>query len=233
MRGQSRDRVPKGPDGAVPPRAIAGLLQLLNAMDYARDVQRPSWDFAVEIEELRAAGLVNSDLRWLVCKAYAEHAVETTPVGSKRRSFATEGRLTIGRGSCFVLTASGMAFARRARRGEPAGQGENSGPVNGNGHRRVPGRVPDWDPRRRVLSVAGRVVKQYRVPAGNQQLILTAFQELGWQRHIDDPLPPVSGLDPKQRLEDAVSRLNRNQQNRLIRFHGDGTGRGLWWELLG
>jgi hypothetical protein len=92
---------------------------------------------------------------------------------------------------------------------------------------------PRWDPECRVLLVGGRVVKQFRVPAGNQELILAAFEEMGWPRHIDDPLPPVHDLDPKQRLRDTISRLNRNQKQRLIRFHGDGNGRGLRWSLPG
>jgi hypothetical protein len=210
----------------VTPEVTAGLLQLLKADGYAREVRRLNWDFAVEIENLRAAGLTNGDLRWLACKGYVEHAVETTPAGSETRRFGAEGELTFGLRSCFVLTEAGAAFVRRL-----AGRARDGAAGAGNGTGRRAG--PDWAAACRVLRVRGKVVKRFQVPAENQELILTRLQQLDWQRHIDDPLPRVSGLNPKRRLEDTISRLNKNQQNRLIRFHGDGTGRGLWWELLG
>ena len=66
----------------------------------------------------------------------------------------------------------------------------------------------------------------------NQELILAAFEESGWPPRLDDPLPPVPDMDSKRRLRDATARLNGNQKRRLIRFHGDGSGRGLCWEFL-
>jgi hypothetical protein len=75
------------------------------------------------------------------------------------------------------------------------------------------------------------LVKQFRLPALNQELILAAFEEEAWPPHIDDPLPNALGQDPKQRLHDTIKRLNRHQVNRLIRFRSDGTGSGIIWEL--
>jgi hypothetical protein len=34
------------------------------------------------------------------------------------------------------------------------------------------------------------------VPAGNQELMLSAFQEEGWPEHIHDPLPGNHLTDP-------------------------------------
>ena len=31
---------------------------------------------------------------------------------------------------------------------------------------------------------------------------------------------------------ETISRLNRNQKHRVLRFHGDGHGEGISWELL-
>jgi hypothetical protein len=215
---------------AVAPSMIPGLRQLLEAETYAREVQRSKWDFAVEIDGLRAAGLTNGDLRWLVCNGYLEHAPETTLPRSETRSFGMEPRLSFSQESCFVLTEGGAESARKVTWRAKARQGPNGAFAGGNGAGRTV--RPEWDPERRVLRVGGKVVKHFRVPAGNQELILRVLQELGWPRYIDDPLPPAPGLDPKHRLRDAISRLNHNQQNRLIRFHGDGNGRGLWWELV-
>src|SRR5262249_26296993 len=77
----------------------------------------------------------------------------------------------------------------------------------------------------------GMVVKRYRVPARNQELILSAFEEEGWPEHIDDPLPVRYDIDPRMRLHDAIHRLNGRQINRLVRFKGNGTGTGVFWEL--
>ena len=76
------------------------------------------------------------------------------------------------------------------------------------------------------------LVKQFKLPSPNQETVLMAFQEEGWPPRIDDPLPPHPELDPKRRLHDTIKCLNHNQQNRLIQFHGDGTGEGVLWELL-
>jgi hypothetical protein len=231
MRSTSSGRSSGCSAAAVAPSMIPGLLQLLEAEAYAREVQRPRWDFAVEIDSLRAAGLTNGDLRWLVCQGYLEHAVETTPAGSEARSFGKEGRLTFSPGSCFVLTEGGADSARKLAKRAKGRRGQNGVSAGGSGAGQAV--RPEWDPERRVLRVGGQVVKHFRVPARNQELILTALQELGWPLYIDDPLPPVPGVNPKHRLRDTISRLNHNQQNRLIRFHGDGNGRGLWWELVG
>ncbi len=75
------------------------------------------------------------------------------------------------------------------------------------------------------------VVKQYKVPAPNQERVLAAFEEEGWPVHIDDPLPPSNDQDPKRRLHDTINSLNRNQKRSLLRFIGDGSGQGLRWEL--
>ena len=91
--------------------------------------------------------------------------------------------------------------------------------------------VPHWDRRRRVLSVGGRIVKKYRVPAPSQEAVLDAFQRERWPHQIDDSLPYRAGRNPKNRLHDTINHLNQNQQERLIRFFGNGTGEGVCWEL--
>ncbi len=76
-------------------------------------------------------------------------------------------------------------------------------------------------------------MKQFKVPAANQERILAAFEEEGWPIRIDDPLPPNSEQDSKRRLHDTINSLNRNQKQNLIRFVGDGSGQGVRWELVG
>jgi hypothetical protein len=44
-------------------------------------------------------------------------------------------------------------------------------------------------------------------------------------------MPLKKGLNPKRRLRDTIARLNREQIVYLLRFHSDGTGRAVDWEL--
>jgi hypothetical protein len=89
-----------------------------------------------------------------------------------------------------------------------------------------------WNDSRRELCVGEAIVKRYREPAPNQEAILRAFEEEGWPPRIDDPLPPVNGIDPKRRLKATIHDLNRNQRIPLVHFHGDGTGTGILWDFV-
>lgn len=91
--------------------------------------------------------------------------------------------------------------------------------------------IPTWDSVRRELRVGVQVVKRFHNPAPVQELILAAFEEEGWPPHIDDPLPPCDGIDPKKRLHNAINCLNRNRAARLIKFHGNGTRTGVRWDF--
>ena len=91
---------------------------------------------------------------------------------------------------------------------------------------------PHWNPVTRVLSLGDRIVKQFRVPAHNQEAVLSAFQEEGWPHRIDDPLPYRAGVRAKYRLHFTIGRLNQSEKDRLIRFFGDGTGEGVCWRLV-
>jgi hypothetical protein len=201
---------------------------LLQAYDYSRELQRSAWDFAVEIHILRDAGLSNSDLRWLVCQGYIEHASESKPTAEGSRVFDRTGTLTFAKGTCFVLRQSGVAAARRGP--DSAAQAHNA--LEPEIALENTPQVPEWDKERQELRVVGLVVKQFKVPAPNQELILAAFQEEGWPPRIDDPLPPQPNQDTKRRLHDTIATLNRHQKHRLILFSGDGSGEGVRWELL-
>jgi len=92
--------------------------------------------------------------------------------------------------------------------------------------------TPEWNAGRRELRYDGKVVKRYRVPAANQQVILSVFQEMGWPECIDDPLSPDGEHDPKQRLQATIKSLNRSQLVEAVRFHGNGTGSQIYWEAV-
>jgi hypothetical protein len=90
----------------------AALLLLLEAYEYAQELQRNHWDFAVALHTLRLAGLTESQLRWLVCRGYVEHAAEIAPA-EKGRRFRRTGQLTFTDKTCVVLTELGASVARQ------------------------------------------------------------------------------------------------------------------------
>jgi hypothetical protein len=89
---------------------------------------------------------------------------------------------------------------------------------------------PRWYPDLHELHFNGTLVRRYKNPARNQELILAAFEEEGWPKRIDDPLPPIGDLDPRQRLRNTIVTLNRHQLAPLVHFRMDGTGCGVQWE---
>jgi hypothetical protein len=92
---------------------------------------------------------------------------------------------------------------------------------------------PVWLADRRELWVGESLIKRYKQLPGNQDLILSAFQELGWCDRIDDPLPGKPGVDSKARLRQTVEDLNkRHIAAGVLHFRGDGTGEGVIWDLM-
>ena len=203
---------------------------LLRAFEYAEDANCDLWEFAVEIGSLRKLGLSEIDFRWLVRKGYIEHAREMTLPGDQERHFRPEGKPVFCNRTCFVLTNDGISNARFVTVDHSLSNDENSDLVEVNGSI-VQESTPHWDEEVRELRLGGMVVKRYKWQAVNQQLVLSTFQEEDWCTRIDDPLPPQPEQDSKRRLSDTIKCLNRNQQNSLIRFRGDGTGEGVIWEL--
>lgn len=226
-------------DIEVPSHLFSGLSRILQAYDYAMDLDRAAWDFAVEINDLRSVGLTNSDFRWLIWKGWVQHARERTSPGDPSRQFRPDDGLVFGKRSCFVFTEAG---ADAARRNAATVQVSPTGP-HGNGRtkraqrsgsalRQNGARRPIWDRDRQQLQVRGRLVKQFKLHSPNQETILMAFEEEGWPPRIDDPLMPQHDIDPKERLRNTIKSLNRKQVHRLIRFMGDGTGQAIRWELI-
>jgi hypothetical protein len=208
------------------PNELAAAAALLSkAAGFAETLQRSRWDFAVEINELIALGLSRADLRWLVCHGLLDHAVELIE-SSDDRKFQRRGKLTFADGTCFVLTAQGHSASSNVDMADephpPAMPCKNNVTL-------ATTLKPQWNPNNGRLSFGYLLVKEYRVPAPNQHLILSVFQEENWPERIDDPLPPVRDIKPKRRLHETIASLNRRCRNRVLRFCGDGLGRGVRW----
>lgn len=216
----------------VRPHLHDSLGLLLQAYEYALELDQDVWDLAVELPVLRAARLTNSDLRWLAGMGFVEHAIETTGPSDRTRQFRRTALLTLTDLTCVALTSAGVAVAQ-----EVCGSDlviELDKPRTSNCKIVVSDDLPvfpKWDHQRRQLRVATDIVKEFKLPSPNQETVLMAFEEEGWPPRIDDPLPPLPHLDPRRRLHDTIKALNRKQKHDLIRFMGDGSGEGIRWEL--
>jgi hypothetical protein len=231
MKGHSRDELSSVLEDRFGPSLQRALGLLLEAYDYAQAVQRNLWDFAVEIEMLRAEGATNIALRLLMHTGYIELATESTRPEARQRSFRRTGNLITPQ-TCLVLTKRGADLVRKLSLADKGNRAwtvqrlpydrKESGQQN----------APRWDSSCRALWARGHLVKQFRQPAPCQELILASFEEEQWPPHIDDPLPPTADHDPKRRLHETVTNLNRYHNVSVIRFQGDGHGQGIRWEMI-
>jgi hypothetical protein len=225
----------------------AGLALLWRASICAQDTGANVWDFALRTSRLYEAGMTSSDLRWMVAKGFAEHGEETSGYDDPHRSFRRSTGYFFNKNTCLILTPSGAALAEHVFRGTARSPQAtfsalaavanetpsvaNARPAHEKNTSTMFAMKPRWDAIRRELSLAGQIVKRFRVPARNQETILSVFEEEGWAEHIQDPLPVTHDIDAPTRLHDAINRLNRCQINPLLRFHGDGKGTGVFWQL--
>jgi hypothetical protein len=204
--------------------------ELRKAFGYAQDSQQSIWEFAIPLGELCRYDLTESDYRLLVSCGYLKHAVEVTRSDDPCRRFIHTQNLSFSDRSCFVLGEScipSMLGAKEYRsRSDPHCEAPSLHQTAD-----TSSLIPHWNSSLRILTIKEQIVLQYRWPAPNQERILAAFEEDNWPRHVDDPLPPKDGLDSQSRLHDAIKCLNRNQKQRLLRFRGDGTGKGILWEF--
>jgi hypothetical protein len=208
-----------------------GLINLLDAVHFAKDSARPPWQFAIATESLYARGFTDNDLRWFFLKGYIEIAVEIgKPSFILPRRFRAVG-FRSGRGRhCVILTDAGLALAERLCRSASSMATAAILPPNRKSPR---SKNPRWDPAARTLWLGSKLIKHLTVPAANQELILAAFEEQHWPSCIDNPLPPANGIDAKRQLHDTINRLNHSHKRPLIRFTGNGKGLGICWRRAG
>ncbi len=202
------------------------LLDLHEAQAMAQECRRDPWEFALQLPQLLQQGSRASVLRWLVAGAYAEQRIEQPATKTGKRRFRPALSLRLDDRSCFVLTDLGRRLVQEVvarsdfrKHGKPTPDA-----------RLFPVPLkPRFDWQARILWFGKYFVKQFKVPAENQILILIAFQEQDWRPRIDDPLPPSRGINSPTRLHNAINRLNRKQRHPLLKFQGDGSGRGILW----
>ena len=186
-------------------------------------------DAGVSIEDLWHEGMRSSDVRWLVSVGFVEQIGTRPPAAGK----GLLSRLRIPDQARFRLTEDGVHFVRELVDTviqDHVFEDQNSSVTPSCSVQRQ--RIPKWDKELREFWFCGLLVKCFRRPAPAQELILDAFEELEWPVHIDDPLMPQPGIEPKSRLHDSIKRLNNCQLRQLVRFSGNGNGTGIRWEAV-
>jgi hypothetical protein len=219
-----------------PPRAIRpirpcvvdALQVLLRAAEYAGDAGNDPWQFAVEWKDLASRGLERTDVRWLVSRGYIALRREISLPAAFQRVFVECNVPRLWHDTAFVLTDAGLSIARALVEQPPNDESSPDYTPTAPSQRLAATDKPTWDHDRRELRYRGKLVKAFRVPARNQELILEAFEEEGWPEFIDDPLPQEPDQDPHRRLQATIKSLNRRQANNLIRFRGNGSERVFW-----
>ena len=211
--------------------ALGALRELLKAHEYAFDARCDKWNFAIEINALSKFGLSDTDLRWLIIKDFVQHKRDASGKDDLGRCFENVNPLKFQSDSCFVLTNVGAGFVNELL--SSFGEVATALPIPIASTPCNSSPKPVWDLAGRQLRVVENVVKHFRWPARNQELVLTVFQEEGWPKEIDDPLVPIGGRQSKERLHDTIKNLNRSQKIRLIQFRGNGTGEGIVWQYTG
>jgi hypothetical protein len=208
-------------------------LRLLGeARKYALRNQTDFWQFALELPLLRGEEITATVLRGLVVRGLALHGHETIRPGARRRT-VHQSVAGFNKHSCFILTEPGAALAAQLDVQDAAALVD--GTVSSDDPRRQaairPAFVTCPDGRRQLL-VLGCLVREYSFPAMNQEIVLNSFEEQQWAQRIVNPFVGHGAQNAKKRQHNTLDRLNRNQVNPLLRFHGDGTGLGITWELL-
>jgi hypothetical protein len=212
------------------PTVQKALALLLEGYDFACDLEVCVWEFAVPIRTLLTAGCSVNTLRWLVRRCFAEFAVLTGKTAKNKPRHIAE-TIEFAEKTSFVLTEAGAAAAHAACPPltlKPRADEPRVGPY------RVDPAIPAWDQQLGELRYLGTLVKRLRKASSNQWAILRAFQREGWPQELENPLRQSArdGVNPKQRLHDAIKNLNRDHEALLLRFYGAGSGCGVGWRPL-
>ncbi len=181
----------------LPQRVCSSLLSLLEAHRYANDLGSDDWEFAIEITVLRAEGLTDTDVRWMVQAGLVDFAYDVSLPGETVRQFRRAQNLVYSETLCMILSRSGIKDMEAWFRSRPLPGPCTVPEVIEPGATADPPtiqRIPHWDRDRQELRVGRVVVKRFKAPAANQETILAAFDEEGWPPRIDDPLSPCPDL---------------------------------------
>jgi hypothetical protein len=206
---------------------VFGYIVLLVERGEAEDRGLDPSACPVPLSCLRKVGVEDPVLLWMMYQGHVEHFQPVAGPDNERESWIPTVSLIVLPTSAFTLTKAGAVVVERFLADLLAPEHEVRAAARGE---LWLGRlVPCYDPQDRIFSWGPHVLKHFRQPAVNQELVLCAAEELAWPEWFDDPLPRVPGCNPKVRLHDTTKDLNRRQTPYLVHFRGDGSGTRVGW----
>lgn len=90
---------------------------------------------------------------------------------------------------------------------------------------------PRWDSGARELWLGDWLIKRLIKSSENQLIVLDVFEEMGWPRQIDDPLPPKPFVVHAERVRETCRRLNKAQTHPLMHFRASPSREVILWEM--
>lgn len=206
------------------PSIGSALTQLLEANGLARALDRPAQEFCVRLSSLILGGSSAPAVQWLQNGGYVRQIHDR----SKSRHAAVASKNgAVDDHSRFVLTVGGLRLARLVQGRRAAVERKTRIRCNRSVHK------PHWDSKQRELWLGDQLVKRFAVHATNQCLLMAVFQEEDWPVLVLDPFPGGTHRVKRKRLNNVIERLNKGHAVSLIRFHSNGNGDGVWWEIVG
>jgi hypothetical protein len=208
---------------------VLGYAELLTFAWDARDQQLLPRANPVPLIRFFEMGIAEPPLLWMLYQGQIEHLHAACTCQPEAAEIKQVDSLHFQETSCFTLTEAGEAFADYFL-------ADALVPVEEGAHEAIRATLllgqldPCYDKEIRTLSWGRHILKRFRQPSGNQEIILCAAEELSWPLWFDDPLPKQPGSRPKTRCHDTIKDLNRRQTPHLIHFKGDGTGMRIGWE---
>src|SRR5262249_28745339 len=182
---------------------------------------------AVNLRHFREQGVREPILLWMLFQAHVEHLQPgIAPQGDLPHPVQS---LCLREGSFFSLTERGESFANSLL-ADATLPSEQDGFEAAWNALLLGETTPRYDRWERLFTWGLHVLKHFRQPSVNQEIILCTAEELHWPAWFDDPLPRTVRRAPKTRLHDTIKDLNRRQTTYLVHFKGDGTGLRVGWE---
>jgi hypothetical protein len=204
---------------------LQAALQLLReAKSHCRDAGLEAWQFATSLTALRATGISDSAIRWLIHSGFVRHAVEYTRCRDTTRVFRHTRNLALFPRSCFVLTARGCAI-----RGDAMTNGRRATAAERLQRESEKASTPVWDQSLHTLYWNGRVLKHFKSEAPNQEALLREFEAARWPPCVSARSFDQFGVRTKERLHESIKSLNRNV-GFCLRFTQEGNGTRICWQ---
>jgi hypothetical protein len=226
---------PRGKDlyRATPDEFVSFLIAYIDlwlAHREASDRQLEPRENPVSLSHFHRKGILDYILLWMRYQGHVDHCQLAGPPDHGRSLDSPQAKPWFAPRSSFWLTDRGDVFANIFLSNALVPEEDDA--FEATWSRLLLGELlPSYDLEDRIFHWGAHLLKWFRQPAENQELVLCAEEELDWPKWMDDPLPRKNGKNSKIRVHNTIKDLNRHQQIAdMVHFQGDGTGTRIGWQ---